>query len=59
MNAVRDSIANSLMTMYRYVNDICYVYPNYMCMTFTNMRQFINDHVLINYLKMSYTTSLQ
>jgi hypothetical protein len=51
MNALRDSIADALMTMYQYVNNICYVCPNYMCILFMNMRQFINDNVLINYLK--------
>jgi hypothetical protein len=38
MNAVRDSITDDLMTMYQYVNDICYVCPNYICMLFMNMR---------------------
>jgi hypothetical protein len=51
MNDVRDSITDGLMIMYQYVNNIYYVCPNYMYMLFMNMRQFINDHVLINYLK--------
>jgi hypothetical protein len=51
MNDVRDSITDGLMIMYQYVNNIYYVCPNYMYMLFMNMRQFINDYVLINYLK--------
>jgi hypothetical protein len=59
MNIVHDSITNGLMKMYQLVTDICYVYHNYIRMIFMNMGQFINDHVLINYLKkISYTTSL-
>jgi hypothetical protein len=29
---------DALMTMYQYVNDICYVCPNYICMLFMNMK---------------------
>jgi hypothetical protein len=40
--------------------DTCDVYPNYMCMLCMNIGQFINDHVLINYVKkISHTTLLQ
>jgi hypothetical protein len=45
------SIADVLMAMYQYINDICYVCSNYICMLFMNMGQFINGHILINYLK--------
>jgi hypothetical protein len=51
MDALCDSIADDLIVIYQYVNDICYVCPNYTCILFINMRQFINDYVLFNYLK--------
>jgi hypothetical protein len=50
-NTLHDSIVADLITMYQQINNICYVCHNYMCMLFMNMRQFINDFILINCLK--------
>jgi hypothetical protein len=53
-NFIKDSYENDDLF------DTCDVYLNYMCMLCMNIGQFINDHVLINYVKkISHTTLLQ